>query len=106
MNCSDQTTYKPAIALTEILIFPDDYVPLLESSSQLSFTGNSISERVAVHIEADNITEPRESFEMVILDVEVTDESGVKQVLTEEDRSRIIFGQRHTRIYIGNNGEV
>ena len=55
-----------------------------------------------VRIVADNITESRESFEMVILDVEILDVIGMKQVLTAEDRRRIVFAQRRTRIIIGN----
>ena len=77
-----------------------DYVPLLASSSRLSFSGNSTKETVLLDIEADNLTEPLENFEVVLSGVEVEDASGVKQVLSDGDRGRIILGQRQARVFI------
>ena len=75
-------------------------MPLFVSLPQLSFSGNSTSEWLPVHIVADNMTEPQEFFEVVLSGVEIEDASGVEQVLTEEDRARIIFGQKRARIFI------
>ncbi len=69
-------------------------------SSQLSFSGASISERFLVDIETDDISEPEEFFEVFISTVEVNDAFGVKQVLTDVDHERIILGQKRARIFI------
>lgn len=74
-----------------------DYVPLL---TQLSFSGNSTKENVLVDIKEDYTSEPLESFDVVILGVEISDASGIKQVLSAEDHGRIILGQKRAHVFI------
>ena len=89
-------------SITQIAILPAglDYVPLLGSSSQLSFYGNSTSESVLVSAVADDLEEETEFFEVVLSEVEVHDVHGVKLVLSDKDQGRIILGQKQARVFI------
>ena len=77
-----------------------DYVPLLGSSPQLSFSGSSTSESVLVNVVADDLEEETEFFEVILSGVEVRDASGMKLVLSHKDQGRIILGQKQARIFI------
>ena len=75
-------------------------MPLLATSSQLSFSSTSTTERKLVDIKTDNVNEKMEFFEVLISGPEVTNATGVKQVLSDKDKKRIIFGQNRARVFI------
>ena len=83
-----------------------DFVPLLPSSSKVSFSGTTKSGRIPVQIISDNVTESVEVFDVHITGIDLLNATGVEQVLTDKDQERIIFGQSHARVFISDGNAV